>query len=146
MHTQQYTAVHSSTQQYAPHVQQYKQYNSIYGVGHLTGLPVALAQQLMMLPPKVFAAARFLAPTPRSTGLLPAPAPDLAAGRFLLEEDRRGSGLEEGAKESPLTSTQSLLLSITATLPSTSAAYSFSDIPPMGLRWGAEPLPILSEK
>ena len=125
--TQYEVRTHSSTQS-TRHM-----YSSIYGVDHLTGLPVALAQQLMMLPPKVFAAARFLAPTPRSTGLLPAPDPDLAAGRFSLEEDRRGGGPEQGAEESPSTFTQSLLLCISATLPSTSAACSFSDIPPMRL-------------
>ena len=108
-------------------------YSSIYGVGHLIGLPVALAQQLMMLPPKVFAAARFLAPTPRPTGLLPVPAPDLAAGCFPLKKDRKSGGPGEGAEESPTTSTKPLLSSMSTTLPSTSAACSFSDIPPMRL-------------
>ena len=92
-------------------------YSSIYGVGHLTGLPVALAQQLMMLPPKVFAVARFLAPTPRPTGLLPVPAPDLTAGCFPLEEDRKSGGPGEGAEESPTTSTKPLLLSISTIRP-----------------------------
>ena len=120
---------------YTPHVQRYKQYSSF------------LRQQFIWRRPSYRLADSFgptvddvaaqgvcrSPPTARSTGLLPAPAPDLAAEHFPLKEDRRGGGPQEGADEFPSTSTQSLLLSISATLPSTSAACSFCDIPPMRL-------------
>ena len=83
------------------------------------------------LSPKVFAIARSLCRTPRLTGWLAAADTELAAGRlpFLLEADRRSGAA--GVPEPPPTSTQSLFLSISATL--TSAAYSFSEMLPMRL-------------
>ena len=85
------------------------------------------------LSPKVSATACSLCRTHRLTGCLPAADPESAVGRFpfLLETDRRSGAA--GVPEPSPTSTQSLFLSISATLPSASAACSYSKILPMRL-------------